>query len=112
MQLLLRDLDRVHNLGFPGFLEGCELAGGIELYHVVEREEIASVYRKSLRLKIDSAGGHSGGPFYYCPADDNNRCASGEKGYVIGVNAGWNGTRVIGPKAANFRDEAIAFITD
>ncbi len=108
----LRDLDRVHNLGFPGFLEGCELAGGIELYHVVEREEIASVYRKSLRLKIDSAGGHSGGPFYYCPADDNNRCASGEKGYVIGVNAGWNGTRVIGPKAANFRDEAIAFITD
>ena len=108
----LRDLDRVHNLGFPSFLEGCELAGGIELYHTVEREEIASVYRKSLRLKIDSAGGHSGGPFYYCPADDNNRCASGEKGYVIGVHAGWNGTRVVGPKAANFRDEAIAFITD
>ena len=67
-----------------------------------------------LRLRIDGAPGQSGSAFYYCPAGDNNVCLPGEKGYIIGVWAGWNSLRdrFVGPKASSFRAAALAFIND
>ena len=90
------------------------VSSGNTLILNLEQEPIASITSKRLRLKLDGSPGHSGSPIYYCPAGDDNVCGSGEKGFVIGVFAGWNSAtdRHVGPKSASFRDAALAFLND
>ncbi len=111
---ILDALTNVNNLGFPGFAPNCASAGGNTLFHNREQEPIAATTTRKLRLKLDTTPGHSGGPNYYCPRDSNNVCGSGDKGFVIGVHAGWNpvNDRAVGPKVAYFRSAALAFIND
>lgn len=108
---VLDALTAVHNIGFPGFAPRCA-SNTTGLFFNRETEPLAATYARKLRLKIDSTGGHSGGPYYYCPKLDDNVCAAGEKGFVIGVVSGWNSAvkRVVGAKSAAFRSAAIAFI--
>ncbi|MCR9160711.1 MAG: trypsin-like serine protease [Nannocystaceae bacterium] len=110
----LDNLDRVQNLAFPQFFPLCQNAGGHQLIHNTEFEPIASIANKKLRFKIDGTPGHSGSPLYYCPEGDNDICGGGEKGFVIGVWAGWNtsNNRFVGPKSAFFFDDAMAFMDD
>jgi len=110
----LSGLDRVQNLAFPWFFPLCLDSWGAQLTHNTEFEPIASIHNKKLRFKIDGTPGHSGSPLYYCPEGDNNICGGGEKGFVIGVFAGWNTTnnRFVGPKSAHFFDDAQAFMDD
>jgi hypothetical protein len=107
-------LTNVQNLGFPGFAPNCSNANGSTLFHNREMEPVAGITTKKLKLKIDGSPGQSGSPLYYCPTGDNNRCLSGEKGFVIGVFAGWNSVsdRFVGPKVANFRAAATVFLDD
>ncbi|MCB9717103.1 MAG: trypsin-like peptidase domain-containing protein [Myxococcales bacterium] len=111
---VLANLTKVHNLAFPQFLPGCTLSSGNTLIHNLENEPIASIQNKRLRLKIDGSAGHSGSPVYYCPAGDDDVCASGDIGFVIAVFAGWNtgDNRHVGPKASSFIDAAVAFMDD
>ena len=64
--------------------------------------------------KIDGTPGHSGSPIYFCPAGDDNKCASGEKGFVIAVVSGWNtgNNRYVGPKSASFVEVAVGAMDD
>lgn len=61
---------------------------------------------------MDGAGGHSGGPVYYCPDGDDNVCATNDGAFVIAVWAGWSGfnTTFVGPKAPYFRDWAVTIM--
>lgn len=112
----LKALSNVHNLAFPGFVPECAAKPfpPTVLIHNQEFEPIAGVTSKKLKLKIDGVPGHSGSPIYYCPSGDDDVCADGDAGYVIGVFAGWDsiGKRFVGPKVPAFRSAALAFIND
>lgn len=107
-------LTNVHNLGFPQFAPTCSINGGLALFHNKEYEPVAATLSKKLRLKIDGSPGQSGSPWYYCPAGNNNECGGGERGYVIGVWAGYDSfqKRFVGPKASSFKSTALAVIND
>ena len=110
----LEGLTGIHNLAFPAFGQSCANLGGLTLIHNKEEEPIASIKNKRLKLKIDTSPGHSGSPLYYCPEGNNNLCKAGEKGFVIGLIAGFDAVknRVVGPKVSSFKDAALAFIND
>ena len=108
-------LTRINNLGLPGFVNGCSNVGGGTLMHNDEREPLTATYNKSVRMKIETGPGHSGGPVYYCPGGSSkNRCESGDKAFVFAVHAGYNTLvkRAVGPKVAYFRDTALAILFD
>ena len=108
----LDGLTRLHNLAYPIFHPTCDEAPDARLIHNEEFEPIARIQNRKLRLKIDGVPGQSGSPIYYCPVGDDNYCGNGERGKVIAVMAGWNDVwnRFVGPKAADFRGEALAII--
>ncbi|MFK7931563.1 MAG: serine protease [Myxococcota bacterium] len=112
---------KVHNLGYPGDVltssgscssnvDGTN-AWGLGLRHHANAE-VTSTPTKKVRLKGDGSPGNSGGPWYFCPASADDVCGPGEKGEIVAIAAGYNtvNARHVGPKASNFRPEALTFI--
>jgi len=79
-----------YNVGYPGFGPGCASTAvtpinagepsGLGYWSVGDVFKLTS---KKIKTRIDSGGGHSGGPFYYYPSG----CCGAH--YVTGVVSGW-----------------------
>lgn len=112
---VLDALYSVYNLGYPGFAPDCtDRRNGFRLFGNREWERIAATLGSRIRFKIDNTGGHSGGPYYYCPEGNDSLCRDGENPYVYAVSAGWSGgnNRAVGSRVSRFRSAALAFMLD
>lgn len=95
--------DRLHNLGFPGWLGGC--TANPTLVHT-GNNEITARTNRFIRWRGDAGPGHSGGPVYYYPgAPSVTSCDSNDTGFVVGTVAGWDPVlrRFMGPRVRFFR---------
>jgi hypothetical protein len=71
-----------------------------------------TITSQKINLKMDGGAGHSGGPVYYCPEEDNEICGRDEKGFVVAVWSGWNwlATTHVGTRVSRFFDWGIALM--
>lgn len=107
----------VHVLSWPWYLLDtsyeCWWSAGVNLVHA-GNSQVMSTSGSKIKLIGDGGSRQSGAPYYFCPGPDlvsttdDSACAVGDKGFVLGLHAGWISleSRQVGPKATSFRPAA------
>lgn len=85
--------DPGRNVGYPGRKPNCTSnstaainAGFPALTGYFSSGDVTSLSSTRIKTNVDLSGGHSGGPFYYCPSG----CSAGAAHYLTGVVSGFH----------------------
>jgi V8-like Glu-specific endopeptidase len=111
----LDNLDEPLNLALPAFAPYCDVNmtdGLFDDLYLNQAGSFGAINSQKVNLKFDGGLGHSGSPVYYCPEEDNEVCAGGEKATVIAVWSGWKPfeTTNVGARVSRFFDWGISLM--